>query len=262
MKFMLMGLEARGEWEGLPQAEKDARVGRHRQALQNLVMERGAGSDSQLLVTSVGLGPAAHTTTIRFRSGMPSITDGPFAETKEYLAGFDVIDFNNRGEAIEFCKQVSTHDGHISEIRSVHSHRWIYHGANRGDVTKFALLIIGNEASMSQLPEEELERGAQHHGDAALEYITARGLVRGESLSWCGVRLRRTSEASTLRWTGGKPVVADGPFAETKEVIGGVCLIDCASKAEAVQWAQKLAYKDRDVIEVRPVESMWWIYYG
>jgi hypothetical protein len=51
-----------------------------------------------------------------------------------------------------------------------------------------------------------------------------------------------------------------GRFAETKEVVGGVCIIDCASKREAVEWAQKLVLRD-DAVEVRPVRSMWWIYH-
>jgi hypothetical protein len=262
MKFMMMGLERRGEWEQLPQTERDVRIGRHQQALQELVMERDRAGANAFFVASVGLGPAAEATTVRFRNGTPSVTDGPFIETKEVLAGFDVIDFSSQEEAVEFCKKRCIHDGHVSEIRPVHQWRWVYHGAGRGDVTKFALLIANDEAALSKLSEPEIERGAQHHGKAALEYVTERGLVRSESLSWCGVRLRRTTEAATLRWTDGKALLADGPFAETKEVVGGVCVIDCASKREAIDWAQKLSFRERDVIEVRPVHSMWWIYYG
>ena len=261
MKFMLMGLEARGEWERLPQAERDARVGRHQQALQALVMEREQRGTSGFAVASIGLGPVSEATTVRMQRGTPLVVDGPFAETKEVLAGFDVIDFASREEAVAFCTQRCVHDGHVAEIRPVHQMRWAFHGAGRGDVMKFALLIASDENALANLPEAEIERGAQHHGNAAMEYITERGLVRGESLSWCGVRLRRTPEASTLRRTGGQVLLADGPFAETKEVLGGLCLIDCASKAEAIHWAEQLAYADRDVIEVRPVQSMWWIYY-
>lgn len=180
MKFMLMGLEARGEWERLPQAERDVRVARHQQALQELIAERDLGGGGKLLLASIGLGPVAEAATVRFQHGTPLVLDGPFAETKEVLAGFDVIDFASRDDAVAFCRKRCTHDGHVSEVRPVHQLRWVYHGAGRGDVTKFALLIVVDEAALSTLSEAEIEHGAQHHGEAALEYTTSRGLVQGE----------------------------------------------------------------------------------
>ena len=55
--------------------------------------------------------------------------------------------------------------------------------------------------------------------------------------------------------------VTDGPFAETKEVAGGFNLVACASIDEAITWANKLAARDGDAIEVRPVEGCWWVYH-
>ena len=56
-------------------------------------------------------------------------------------------------------------------------------------------------------------------------------------------------------------LMTDGPFAETKEVAGGFNLVACASVDEAITWANKLASRDGDAIEVRPVEGCWWIYH-
>jgi len=55
--------------------------------------------------------------------------------------------------------------------------------------------------------------------------------------------------------------VTDGPFAETKEVAGGFNMAACASIDEAIAWARKLAVRDGNAIEVRPVEGCWWIYH-
>jgi hypothetical protein len=55
--------------------------------------------------------------------------------------------------------------------------------------------------------------------------------------------------------------MTDGPFAETKEVAGGFNLVACASIDEAITWANKLALRDGDAIEVRPVEGCWWVYH-
>ncbi|MGC1400004.1 YciI family protein, partial [Candidatus Binatus sp.] len=65
----------------------------------------------------------------------------------------------------------------------------------------------------------------------------------------------------TIRWKDGGRVVTDGPFAETKEVAGGFNMVACASIDEAITWANKLAARDGDAIEVRPVEGCWWIYH-
>ncbi|MBV8806896.1 MAG: YciI family protein [Sinobacteraceae bacterium] len=54
----------------------------------------------------------------------------------------------------------------------------------------------------------------------------------------------------------GKPVVTDGPFAETKEVIGGYWMIRVNSKAEAIEWAKRCPAGPNEVIEIRQVQEM------
>jgi hypothetical protein len=55
---------------------------------------------------------------------------------------------------------------------------------------------------------------------------------------------------------GGKPIVTDGPFAETKEVLGGYWMIEVGSKAEAIVWASRCPASDNEAIEVRQVQEM------
>ncbi len=262
MKFMLMGLEARGEWERLPQDERDRRVGRHQQALQELIAERGLVGGGGLVLTSVGLGPSTAATTLRIKGGKPLAVDGPFAETKEVLAGFDIIDFELREDAIEFAKKECVHDGHVTEIRPLRDLWWASHTPGKADAMKFMIMFLSDERALGKLAAEEIDRFVKHHQQVGWEYITQKGMVRGESLSWCGARLRDSAEATTLRVRSGKHLKSDGPFAETKEVLGGFTLIDCASKQEAIEWAHKLATRDGEAIEIRPVQSMWWIYHG
>ena len=67
--------------------------------------------------------------------------------------------------------------------------------------------------------------------------------------------LKPTSKGARVKFLGGKTTVIDGPFAETKEVIGGYWVIDVKSKAEAIEWAKRVPVEDRDneerEIEVR-----------
>jgi len=82
-----------------------------------------------------------------------------------------------------------------------------------------------------------------------------------ESLQKAGVLLavdglHPPSMGARVTFTGGKPKVTDGPFAEAKEVLGGYWIIDVKSKDEAIAWASRCPCSDNEVIEVRQVQEM------
>ena len=82
-----------------------------------------------------------------------------------------------------------------------------------------------------------------------------------ESLQKAGVLLsfdglRPLSMGARVSFSGGKPKVTDGPFVETKEVLGGYWMIQVKSKEEAVEWASRCPASDNEVIEVRQVFEM------
>ena len=262
MKFMLMGLEVNGEWERLPQAERDRRVQRHQLALQELIAERGLVEGQKLVLTSVGLGPASEAVTLRINDGKPVICDGPFAETKEVLAGFDLVEFASRDEAIAFARKRCVHDGHVTEIRPVHDSWWAYHGPGNGAGKRFMIMIVGDTRAQAKWSQAQIDRNVAHHQQIGMEYSSQKGLVRGEALCFSSARLRPIAETLTLRVRGGESLTSDGPFAETKEAIGGFFIIDCASQEEAVAWAKKLSANSGETSEIRPVRSMWSIYHG
>lgn len=65
--------------------------------------------------------------------------------------------------------------------------------------------------------------------------------------------LHPLSAGARIAFSGGKPTVTDGPFVETKEVLGGYWMIDVKSKEEAVAWASRCPAADNEVIEIRQV---------
>jgi hypothetical protein len=262
MKFMLMGFEAKGEWERLPQAERERRVQRHQQALQELIAERGFVDGRTLVLTSVGLAPSSEAITLRTKGGKAVASDGPFAETKEVLAGFDLIDFGSIEEAQAFARKRCVHDGHVTEIRPVHDSWWAYHGPGSGDAKRFMIMIVSDVEAQANWSPAQIDRNVAHHQQVGMEYSSQKGLVRGEPLCFSSARLRPSAEAVTLRMRGGASLTADGPFAETKEVIGGFFIIDCRSQEEAVEWAKKMSANSGETTEIRPVQSMWSIYRG
>ena len=68
--------------------------------------------------------------------------------------------------------------------------------------------------------------------------------------------LHPPSMGARVSFPGGKPKVTDGPFIETKEVLGGYWMIEVKSKAEAVEWASRCPASENEVIEVRQVQEM------
>ncbi|MFC4118057.1 YciI family protein [Nonomuraea zeae] len=103
------------------------------------------------------------------------------------------------------------------------------------------LLMIGLDES--DLPEEI----ARHGCGGWSEEMTRRGVIKG------GVGLRPATEATTVRVRDGDVLLSDGPFAETKDQIGGFSLIECAGLEEAVEIASAHPVARYGSIEIRPV---------
>ncbi len=67
--------------------------------------------------------------------------------------------------------------------------------------------------------------------------------------------LHPPSMGARVTFSGGKPTVTDGPFAETREVIGGYWMIQVKSKQEAIEWASRCPASGNEVIEIRQVQE-------
>jgi hypothetical protein len=68
--------------------------------------------------------------------------------------------------------------------------------------------------------------------------------------------LHPPSAGARVTFSGGKPTVTDGPFAEAKEVLGGYWIIQVKSRDEAIAWASRCPASDNEMIEVRQVQEM------
>ena len=68
--------------------------------------------------------------------------------------------------------------------------------------------------------------------------------------------LHPPSMGARVSFASGKPVVTDGPFTESKEVLGGYWMIDVGSREEAIAWARKCPASENEIIEIRQVQEM------
>jgi len=114
---------------------------------------------------------------------------------------------------------------------------------------RYMLLICSDDKAAPAPSKAEMEAMVQGHGQFAQELSAAGKMVHGE-------RLRPESECSRLRIKTGHHQVMDGPFAETKEALGGFYLIECDTRQEAVEWAKKIPLREGGFIDVRPVWPM------
>jgi hypothetical protein len=111
---------------------------------------------------------------------------------------------------------------------------------------RYMLIILGDESRLASLSDEERAANGAAWADCTQAMIDAGKFVSGEGL-------QSVTTATTLRVEDGERVLTDGPFAETKEQIGGFYVIDCKDLDEALDWAAKLPHAQGGTTEIRPV---------
>jgi hypothetical protein len=109
---------------------------------------------------------------------------------------------------------------------------------------KYLLLICGTESHLND--GQRTQDWAAYNNE-----LVASGKIRG------GERLRPAASATTLRLTGGERLLSDGPYAETKEQLGGFYMVEAGNLDEAVEWAGKMPHlQDGGSVEIRPIWDM------
>jgi hypothetical protein len=140
----------------------------------------------------------------------------------------------------------------MSNLAGVGRRRGDQQGSHRkrgGTRVKFVLLLNGAESEWDALGEE---------GQAAAmgDYYGVTEAMKEAGAYLGGEALTPAATAKTLRIRDGKRMVTDGPFIESKEVLGGYYVVECASIEEALDWAARLPDAKIGSIEVRPVLDM------
>jgi hypothetical protein len=110
---------------------------------------------------------------------------------------------------------------------------------------QYALLIYTPEPEGEPAPDVMAAEMAAYN--AFTEHIRSRGVMKG------GEALDSVATATTVRVVDGKTITTDGPFAETKETLGGFYLVEAADLDEAIGYAAMIPGAQRGCIEVRPV---------
>ena len=111
---------------------------------------------------------------------------------------------------------------------------------------KYALTIYNDESSREDASPEEMAAISQ-------AYMNLTKMMEAKAVLVAGEGLYPTPTATTVRVRDGERSVSDGPFAETKEQLGGFYVLDCKDLDEAIEWAAQIPGAQSGSVEIRPV---------
>jgi hypothetical protein len=186
--------------------------------------------------------------TVRVRGGETLLSDGPFAETKEFLAGFDVLECADLDEAIEVAAKHASSWFHVIEVRPFRD------GLRLGDeVPAFARMDDSAGRPYLLIMWAGDEAGADQ---AAVDESTAwRQALEARGLHVLGHALESPDTATTVRVRDKETLLNDGPFTRTEEFIAAIEVVRCAHRQQAIELAAAHPLARTQAIEVRPFWS-------
>ena len=113
MQFLMMCCINERQWENIPESERNKIMGEYGKFVEGL--KQGGH-----YLAGAKLDPSSRAVTVRQKNGKPAITDGPFAETKEQLGGYHVVECKDRDEAIALAQRIPTLGaGGVVEVRAI-----------------------------------------------------------------------------------------------------------------------------------------------
>ena len=113
----------------------------------------------------------------------------------------------------------------------------------------YLLMLYSDESSWDKLSQSAMEEGVAAYGAYTKSLVEAGALVSAN-------RLQPISSATTVKTTDGKTQVLDGPYADSKEQLGGYYLIEAPDLDAAIAWAARCPGSGHGTVEVRPVWTM------
>jgi hypothetical protein len=116
------------------------------------------------------------------------------------------------------------------------------------------LLLLNNSAEQWRSWRDLTPEGSRQAREEEMPRWNALfGWLAEQGIEANGLELEDPAEARVVRVNGGEAVVTDGPFAETKEVIGGYFVADCKDLDQAIELAQRVPLVDKGSVEIRPL---------
>jgi hypothetical protein len=254
MKFAFLGY-SQENWNAMSKADHDAMLEDCFTYDSKLIKEGHFGSEG------TALQPSRTAKTLRWQKGKVIVTDGPFAETKEQLGGIAILEASDMAQAVELISEhPALHYGASFEIRPIDEQSLQRQAASLAALRPSAPAADPQSArfaSFGYLDENGFGSISEGERVAMLESSIAFDEARVKNGQWLsGIGLKSARTAKTLRAKAGEVIVTDGPFAETKEFLGGIVILALKDLNEGIATLSKHPVLPFGLaIELRPLDE-------
>lgn len=228
--------------DGMPAPEDLAVIQRELPAWGKEMRDRGvwqSGRELDLPATA---------TTVRVRDGETLLADGPFVETKEFVAGFGLLQCADLDEAIEVTARCPISWFQALEIRPFLDGPRVSdkaaafgRGEDAGNIPYLLITWMGGTPAAAFDDQAVMEQSQAWRQD-----------LEARDLHILGNALGGRDTATTVRVRDGQTLLSDGPFSQIKEFIAGLDVVSCADRQQAIQLAAAHPVARYHAIEVRP----------
>jgi hypothetical protein len=209
----------------------------------------GEMSKAGVLRAGDGLRPSSEGVRLNFAGGKRTVTPGPFKGGNELVSAFCVVKVKSIDEAIEWGSRLAAvaGDGEL-DIRPMTEPWHLGMVPKPRDVTTTRYMI-------ARKSDEDAEAGIHFTGAKAEAFHKVMGDMMAAGVLLMAEGIAPSSQSVRLKYSRGKPpVVTDGPFTESKELIGGFVIVEVPSREEALRWVGPYGKALGDVeIDVRPL---------
>ena len=237
MKVLALIYADENAWEALPQGEREQTYASYREFMTAAGDRLADGSETA---------SSKAATTVRVRDGDAQVTDGPFAETKEQLGGFVVLDVSLDGRGGRVGR---------ADPRRLDGRRRAARGPRGGLGMRYLLLLNNDAADVEEwrkLTPDEARKARQQEiprWNELFQWLGERGIEVD------GLELEEPDKALVVRVRDGQTIVSDGPYAETKEIVGGYFVVKAEDLDQAIEVAQRVPVASKGSVEIRPLNE-------
>ena len=235
MQYLALIYGEEGRWGSLSPEEREREMGEY-MALSQADVTRG-GSELDSIATA---------TTVRVRGDETLVTDGPFVELKEALGGYYVFECDSFDEACKWAAKIPAAKHGAIEVRPVY--------VDGGEQSmKYAALLTNHADAVAAWEAMSPEEAAAARAEEVPKWDALFAELGASGALGAGYELDSPKTARTVRVRDGETLVTDGPFAETKEQIGGLMELEAEDLDAAIAIAARIPVVFRAAVELRPV---------
>jgi hypothetical protein len=201
------------------------------------------GLKDKVFVSGEGLKPSCERVHIAYKDGKRTITNGPFPDKKELVAGFALMRVRSKEEAISWLDKFADVIGDVELFLGPVVEPWDLGMMPKPANPPLRFLSL-HQATQSSENETPPDPGLTEKMGALVDEMTKAGVLQATGA------LGSTKRGARIRYKGGKRTVIDGPFAESKELVAGYAILDLPSKEAVIDWTIRFG----EVVKVNEID--------